>query len=336
LSDVVFSQGGRRSKKGAAAGGAGRTVGIVVLVVLLVAIVVLAIALPIVFTRRTQQDAANAAAAGRAATSGTSGTSGAAGTPAGTPVLGSNPVDPGDVASQGSLGQGLLAPVGPNLNTGNDVFCYKSASTGEILPGAFRKTGVKSRDENDIERVEVKAFLPMFFLLLLTCLLCQVRSCGSGSIMSLLESQLVVCSVPCFTPVWLAVKNGILVRPIWEEPIVCRGDQVYENRGLTGGSGSRYTFYWRFAGFVEEQLISQCDGDSAWWVPNVELSYCNVDQKVKCETANLNRAKPKGTPLLVQGMFPKMFFFFLFSNSFACRSSCRNESTSSCRLREGS
>ncbi len=114
---------------------------------LLIAIVVLAITLPIVFTRRTQQEAANAAAAGRSA----SGVSGPSGSPAGTPVIGSNPVNPGDVA-----GTNVLAPVGPNLNTGDDVFCYKSASTGAFLPGAFRKTGVKTRDENDIERVEVR------------------------------------------------------------------------------------------------------------------------------------------------------------------------------------
>ncbi len=124
--------------------------------------------------------------------------------------------------------------------------------------------------------------------------------------MSLLESQLVACTVPCMTPVWMAVQNGLIAKPIWEEPTVCRGDQVYENRGLTGGSGSRYTFYWRYAGFVEEQLISQCDSDDAWWVPNIELSYCTSEQKVKCETRNLNRLKPKGSPTLVQGWKRKL------------------------------
>jgi hypothetical protein len=80
--------------------------------------------------------------------------------------------------------------------------------------------------------------------------------------------------------------------------------------GLSGGSGSRFTFYWRFAGFVEEQLISQCDGDDSWWVPNIELSYCRPEQKVQCQVADLNRAKSKAAPVLVQGK--KKTFFSLF------------------------
>jgi len=172
---------------------------------------------------------------------------------------------------------GALAPVGPNLNTGDNVFCYKSAATGEMLPGAFRKTGVTS-NEDGLSRSEV-------------------RSCGSGSTMMLLDAQLVACTTPCLMPAWLALQNGLIQAPIWTQPYVCRGDQVYENR-----MSSRYTFYWRYAGFVEEQLITRCDSNDAWWVPNVELSFCQPNMEVACQVSNLNRATPKGVPVLVPGL----------------------------------
>ncbi len=295
---VLFSQGliclcftgTRRSKKAAGGGGAGRTAAIVLMVVLLVVVVALAIALPVVFTRRMQQNAANAAAAtaGRSASDPGTGAAGAgagaaagvngasaSGTPAGLPVAGATPGDPASVP--GVAGSGVLAPVGPNLNTGDDVFCYKSATTGEVLPGAFRKTGVKATDDG-LARSEV-------------------RSCGSGSTLFLLDSQLVSCQQPCLTPVWLAVQNGLIQAPIWTQQYVCRGDQVYENR-----MSSRYTFYWRFAGFVEEQLITRCDSNDAWWVPNIELSYCTTPMQTSCQVSNLNRATPKGVPVLVPGL----------------------------------
>jgi hypothetical protein len=163
------------------------------------------------------------------------------------------------------------------LNTGDNVFCYKSAATGDILPGAFRKTGVTS-NEDGLARSEV-------------------RSCGSGSTMMLLDAQLVACQTLCQMPAWLALQNGLIQAPIWTQPYVCRGDQVYENR-----MSSRYTFYWRYAGFVEEQLITRCDSNDAWWVPNVELSFCQPNMDVSCQVANLNRAAPKGVPVLVPGL----------------------------------
>lgn len=259
----------RSSRAKKAGGGAGRTLAIVLLVLLAVAIVVLAITLPIVFTRRMQQNAANGrtlaeAQAGQPA-------SGASG-PAGAPVPGSSMVNP-------SLDAGVAAvnPAGPNLNTGDDVFCYRSPATGQMLDGAFRKTGAVS-EEDGISRTEV-------------------QSCGSGSKMFVLTSALVTCQSPCQTPAWMAVSQGLIDTPIWNQPYVCRGDQVYDNR-----MSARYTFYWRYAGYVEEQLITRCDTNDAWWVPNLELRYCTADQVSQCQLAALNRVVPKGNPVLVPGV----------------------------------
>ena len=293
----------RRPKKSRSAGGPGRSVAIVFLVLLVVAIVAVAITVPIVMTRRTQQPAASDpnnrnGGNGRSASSSSS-SNGASQDPStapsqtgapgfaaelnqADPLNDPNDPAPGALVDNPAAGFGAVDPVGPNRNTGADVFCYKSAD-GSTMQGAFRLTGEVSTSDG-LHRS-------------------QVKSCGSGSKMFVLTSQLSKCSSECLTPVWMAVQDGIVKPPIWKEQYVCRGDQVYLNRNVETQT-PRYTFYWRYAGFVEEQLITRCDSNEGWYVPNGELRYCTPKEKVDCQMAVLNGHEDvtEETPKILEGV----------------------------------
>lgn len=291
LADEIVPVKPRRKRKHSTASrssGPGRVVAIVALVVLLMAIVACAIALPIVLTRKTQQNALrNAdlsvnpnAANGGAGRSGSAAASSSAGGSASNSASTQQSGNGNSGAASGGANPGsafAVAPVSPDRNTGSNVYCYRSPSTGEMLPGAFLLTG-ESSNEDGIQRS-------------------QVQSCGTGSKMYLSSSQLVLCKTPCLTPSWMAVENGMIAPPIWNQQYVCRGDQVYENR-LT----PRYSFYWRYAGFVQEQLITRCDSDDAWWIPNIELRFCQEQEIVACQVSSLNRAKSRGSPVVLHNV----------------------------------
>ena len=93
------------------------------------------------------------------------------------------------------------------------------------------------------------------------------------------------------------MQEGLIKPPIWKQQYVCRGDQVYINM-----MEPRFTFYFRYAGFVEEQLITRCDSHDAWYVPNAELRYCTPKEEVNCEMGKLGLHHLDAPPKIVEGV----------------------------------
>lgn len=155
------------------------------------------------------------------------------------------------------------------------IFCYRTAS-GVLMQGGLRKTGTQRTSLNVLQDL--------------------VESCGSGNTFYVTSARLEACAETCATPIWLATSQGALTTPVWDQDFVCQGNQVFINTKTAQSS-----FYFRYGAVVRETLVTECDTDKGWFVPDQELRQCQKSESEACNAKNIARTTARSAqPSVVQ------------------------------------
>lgn len=245
------------------------------LLVLVLALIALAIALPIVLSRSNNSAAARSGVGVPPPTTSTSSSSGGGGRSNNGDVF--TPmsfISPTGWQFPPSSGAAPSPPMGPDVNTGSNVFCYKNAQ-GQQLGGGLLQLGVTDS---------------------ITPSMVQVQSCESGNTFFVSQSNLVLCSARCQTPVWQAAQQGLIQPALASQEFICQNGQVFMNARQT-----QQSFYLKYSAIQPETLVAECTSDNAFWVPNVEMVQCTPEQTSTCNAQNLARIIPRGVPIIRAG-----------------------------------
>lgn len=251
-------------------GGKAKAALVLGLLVLVLALIALAIALPIVLSRSNTVSPTSQQGRSGSVPSTPSGV--APGSPGVfTPLSFTSPTG---WQFPPSSGASPSSPVGPDVNSGSNVFCFRNAQ-GQQVGGGLLQLGVT----DPVTPSQV-----------------QVQSCESGNTFFVSQSNLQLCTARCQTPVWQAAQQGLIQPALASQEFICQNGQVFMNARQT-----QQSFYLKYSAIQPETLVSECTSDNSFWVPNVEMVQCTPEQTSKCNAENLARVIPRGIPIIRAG-----------------------------------